>query len=198
MSSQLIGIIVLVLLAVCALLWIERCKMSSRELVLVGVLSGLAGLSRVPFAGLPSVQPTTFIVIMCGAVFGSAVGLSVGVVATLVSNTFLGHGTWTICQMIAWGLCGASAGWFLRIYPHAGRVALTVFCFIWGYVFGWLMNMWHWYTFVYPLTFKTWVATNAMSFWFDSTHAVVNASLCFVCGDVIVRIFRRYKAKLRS
>ena len=83
---------------------VEKKRFSSTQISLIAALSGLAALGRIPFAAVPSVQPTTFIVIVSGAVFGSGVGMLVGVFAAFVSNIFLGHGPWSLFQMLAWGL----------------------------------------------------------------------------------------------
>ena len=180
-----------------ALLWIlERRKFSAKEVSLIAVLAALAALGRVSFVAFPSVQPTTFLVITSGAVFGSSVGLAVGAFAPLVSNVFLGHGPWTFFQMLAWGLCGLSAGCLLRCFPRLGIKGFVVFGFVWGYLFGWITNFWHWYTFVYPLNIQTWLATNITSFWFDTAHAITNAICFLVMGYEFILILQRFKGKL--
>src|SRR3989338_8817030 len=152
-------------------LWFERKPMSNKEIVLISVLAALASLGRVPFAVIPSTQPTTFFFIFSGYVFGSLTGFVVGIIAPLVSNIFLGQGPWTVVQMFAWGLCGLSAGVLGKIYPQAPRRVFLIFAFVWGYLFGWIMNLWYWLSFVYPLNATTWFYTNVSSFWFDTVHA---------------------------
>lgn len=70
----------------------EWRSLDSRELVLLALLTAIAAVSRVPFAGLPSVQPTTFVIIVTAVVFGAESGFVVGAGAALVSNIFLGQG----------------------------------------------------------------------------------------------------------
>ncbi|HBI26119.1 MAG TPA: ECF transporter S component, partial [Peptococcaceae bacterium] len=70
----------------------ERSAISSREVVLIASLAALAAVCRVPFAPLPGVQPTTFLVIVSGYVFGARSGFMVGAIAALASNFFLGQG----------------------------------------------------------------------------------------------------------
>src|SRR5690242_6933421 len=96
-----ISLIMLVAAFIPFVIRFERRKIEGRELVLLAVLAAVAAVSRIPFASLPSVQPTTFVVILSGMVFGSESGFVVGAVAALVSNLFLGQGPWTLWQMLA-------------------------------------------------------------------------------------------------
>ncbi len=178
------------------LLFFERKAVSSKEIVLISVLAAMAALGRVPFAVIPGAQPTTFMIIISGYIFGPMVGFIVGIAAPLVSNIFLGQGPWTIVQMFTWGLCGISAGFLGKIYPHAPRWLLIVFGFFWGYLFGWIMNVWYWLSFIYPLNFKTWIYTYAASFWFDTVHAVTNFIFFYFLGSDFIVILRRFKQKL--
>ena len=88
----------------------ERKAFVSREIVLVAVLAAIAAVSRVPFSILPSVQPTSFVIIVSAIVFGSETGFMIGATAAIVSNIFLGQGPWTPWQMFSWGMIGFIAG----------------------------------------------------------------------------------------
>lgn len=66
----------------------ERKAFVSREIVLVAVLAAIAAVSRVPFSILPSVQPTSFVIIVSAIVFGSETGFMIGATAAIVSNIF--------------------------------------------------------------------------------------------------------------
>jgi len=174
----------------------EQGKTSSREIALIAMLSAIAAAGRIPFAALPNVQPTTLIVIISGFVFGPQAGFAVGSTAALVSNFFLGQGPWTPWQMFAWGLAGASAGLLKAIFPAAGRKWLVVFCFFWGYLYGWIMNIWSWAAFIRPLNWQTFLAAYSASFFFDTLHAAGNALFCAALGNSLVRMLRRFQRKL--
>lgn len=92
----------------------ERRSLQAREIVLVATLSAIAAVGRVPFAVLPSVQPTSFVIIISALVFGSETGFMIGAVAALVSNIFLGQGPWTPWQMFSWGMIGWTSGILYR------------------------------------------------------------------------------------
>src|SRR5690554_1829711 len=48
----------------------EIRQIKTREIVIIAMLAAIAAISRVPFAGIPSVQPTSFFIITSGFVFG--------------------------------------------------------------------------------------------------------------------------------
>lgn len=188
----------IILLALAFFYWgFEQGKTSSREIALIAVLGAVAAVGRIPFSALPNVQPTTFIVIVSGFVFGPRAGFMVGSTAALVSNFFLGQGPWTPWQMFTWGLAGASAGLIKLFIPRIGSVGMAVFSFIWGYLFGGIMNIWHWTAFIQPLNWQSFVAVNATSFWFDTFHALGNAVFYLLFGVSFTKILRRFRRKLK-
>ncbi len=175
--------------------WFESSVMHARVLAIVALLGALSALFRVPFAALPNVQPSTYIVICSGYVFGPVAGFAVGALTAVVSNFFLGHGPWTLFQMFAWGLAGSSAV-LLRRLPLRGRW-LAFVGFTWGLSFGIIMNVWTWVGFVYPLTVRTFMITWGMSVLFDLFHATVNALLLGLLGVRTIRILERYHKRFQ-
>lgn len=175
----------------------ERYTITAREVALIAALATIAAVSRIPFAPLPSIQPTTFIVIISGFVLGPPAGFMVGSTAALVSNFFLGQGPWTPWQMWGWGLAGLLAGFIKITFPNTGSRGLLIFCFFWGYIFGWTMNLWSWMAFFHPLSWTSFIATCAASFWFDTLHAVGNVAFYWLFGPTFLKILRRYSRKLR-
>ncbi len=191
------------LVAVCMLLAAafyiyERRGIPTREAALIATLAALAGLSRVPLAGFPGIQPTTFMVIICGAVFGPGAGFMVGSLAAIVSNMLLGQGPWTPWQMLAWGVAGLMGGLLRRLSQEtpSGKTVMVVTALIWGFIFGWTMNTWHWLTFVYPLNWHSFLITQATSAWFDLLHGLSNAVFMLVAGPELIKILRRFQRRL--
>lgn len=177
-------------------LWYERRGATPKEVALLATLAALAGLSRIPFAATPGFQPTTFLVMITGTVFGPGAGFVVGSLAALVSNFFLGQGPWTPWQMAAWGLAGACGGFSGSPQKGFSRVLLVVAAFSWGFLFGWILNTWHWLAFVYPLTLKSFLVTQLASLWFDAVHGLGNAFLMVFLGPELIKILNRFKRRL--
>jgi len=174
----------------------EQGGAAAREIAVIAVLGTVAAVGRIPFAALPNIQPTTFIVIVSGFVFGPRAGFVVGSTAAVVANFFLGHGPWTPWQMFTWGLSGATAGLLGAVFPRIGPWGLAVFSFLWGYLYGWIMNLWFWTAFIHPLNLQSFIATYAASFWFDTCHAVGNLFFYLLLGPGVIRVLRRYHRRL--
>ncbi|MEY8350986.1 ECF transporter S component [Bacillus cereus] len=173
----------------------EKRAFVSREIVIVAVLAAIAAVSRVPFSLMPSVQPTSFVIIVSAIVFGSETGFMVGATAALVSNIFLGQGPWTPWQMFAWGMIGFTAGllrntWLMR--KMWGRI---IYGFIVGFIFGWIMNLWGILGFLEGLTWKDFIAYYIASFYFDFAHALSNVIFLVVFSSSWIRILMRFKKK---
>lgn len=169
---------------------------SAKEIALVATLTALAAVSRVPFAFIPGIQPTTFLVMITGWVFGVRTGFTVGALAALVSNFFLGQGPWTPWQMFSWGMAGVSAALLTGNSREFELRKFTILAALWGYLFGWIMNIWHWVGFVYPLSWKTFIATYLISFPFDTLHALGNVGFSLIFGRIFYNILWRYKRKI--
>ncbi len=183
-----------VILAILAFFFeFEATAMSSKEIALIAMLGTISAVSRVPFAMIPSVQPCTYIIICSGYVFGPVAGFMVGAITALVSNFFLGQGPWTLYQMFAWGLAGVSAAYLRRFDP--GKTSLIIFGAIWGYLYGWIMNTWFWASFIYPLTFRTFLTYQLTSIWFDTFHALGNAVFLGAFGTKTISILQRFKMR---
>ncbi|MEA3254248.1 MAG: ECF transporter S component [Candidatus Altiarchaeota archaeon] len=173
------------------LLEFERITMSSKEIGFIAILGAVSAVSRVPFAVIPSVQPCTYLIICTGYVFGPIAGFMVGAITALISNLFLGMGPWTLYQIFAWGLAGFAAG-FIKLNK---TWKLCLYGFIHGYLFGLITNIWFWSAFIYPLNFRTLLAIQINSFWFDTFHALGNVIFLWIFGLKTIKIFERYKKR---
>ena len=171
----------------------ERKRVHARELVLIAVLSAIAAVSRVPFAVLPSIQPTSFIIIVSGWALGAEAGFIIGALAAFVSNLFLGQGLWTPWQMFSWGLMGLTAG-LMRTWIRS-RFGMTLFGFVWGFVFGWLMNLVGIVSGFGGVSWQDILLLYALSFYFDLMHACSNAFFLWFFGLSFLRILARFCKK---
>lgn len=195
-SSGALSILILVILSLTIIAFVfefETYASKSREISLVSMLGAVSAVSRVPFGPLPSFQPSTFFIICSGYVFGSLIGFMVGMLTALVSNFFFGQGPWTLYQMFAWGLVGASAGVLGRL--KIPKRLLIPFGLLWGYGFGFLMNLWFLTAFGFPINLKSIISLQIVSFWMDTLHAVGNVAFLVVFGKRVIKILERFKAR---
>lgn len=173
----------------------EMRKITGREVVILAMMAAIAAISRVPFASLPSIQPTSFVIIITGLVFGAESGFIVGAVAAIVSNVFLGQGPWTPWQMFAWGAMGMTAGLLRNTYWMKKRWGLSIFGFLWGYLFGWFMNMWIIVSHLESFSWEYFIGIYISSFYFDLAHGLSNVFFIVVFSVGWMKILERFKRK---
>ncbi|MEM2921305.1 MAG: ECF transporter S component, partial [Candidatus Bathyarchaeia archaeon] len=130
-----------------------------------------------------------------GIAFGHNVGFLVGVLTPLISNLFLGHGPWTPLQMYAWGFIGAISG---MLYPHSSinRWKLGAMGIISGYLYGFIMNIWFWYTYLYPANLRTFIFAELQGIPFDTLHSIGNFLFLTFFGNKLLTLFRGFKESL--
>ncbi len=162
---------------------------------MIAMLIALAAVSRVPFTAIPSVQPTTFVIIVSALVFGAESGFIIGALAALVSNLFLGQGPWTPWQMLGWGMVGYTAGLFRHSKWMRTLGGKIVFGFVWGFLFGWLMNLSYTFAAFSSFGWRQFLAVYTASAYFDLLHALSNAVLLALFGASWIKILTRFKRK---
>jgi energy-coupling factor transport system substrate-specific component len=173
----------------------EKRSASAERVVLIAVLSALSAAGRVLFASIPSVQPSSFIIIMTGAVFGGETGFMTGAVTALASNLVLGQGPWTPWQMFCWGMMGLLSGLLARPVKNSMAFRLS-YGFIWGFVFGWIMNVWFIFAgYIGDINWTAVAAAYIASFFFDLAHAGANTVLLLFFGNLFVRKLERIAVK---
>jgi energy-coupling factor transport system substrate-specific component len=196
----ILSAIIAVLICLALLFEFESAATNSKEIALVAMLGTISAVFRVPFAAIPGVQPCTCIIFCAGYVFGPVAGFAVGAITVVVSNFFLGHGPWTLYQIIAWGLIGIAAHLFSRI--RLNRVLLIIIGIICGYIYGLITNIWFWTAFIYPLTWNTFLVTELNTIAFDTLHAIGNAIffgfLALKTIEMLYRFKNRFNIKYRA
>jgi len=173
--------------------WLEDSPGSVRDLTLVATLGGLAAAGRVLFAPVPNVQPVTVIVVASGVALGPRRGFAVGALAALASNFFLGQGTYTPWQMLAWGACGVAGG--LARPLLRGRITFALFCGALGFLYGLPMDLWTWYAFLQDVPLEVVLASGVA---FNAAHAIGNVLIALAAGPELRRVLERYDRRLRT
>ena len=162
----------------------------TEEIAIISILTAVASVGRVVFTPIPSVQPTSFIIIMTGILFKKRAGFIVGVLSALLSNIFLGQGPWTIGQMVMWGAMGLVAGLMGPLLKK--NIAFRIiFGFLWGFIFGWGMDI---SMYIYTRGLNLYMLF-IYSAYFDFLHAVGNVAFMAFSGNNVMKIFLRIKRK---
>ncbi len=179
----------------------EMGAMDSRRVVLISVLGALIGVSRIPFAPLPNIQPCTFLIMMAGLAFGAESGFLVGVMTAAISNVFLGQGYWTIWQMLAWGLVGAMSSYLRPLLLRTGDEgvylnirAAAIVSALFGIMYGFIMDTSTFLMF-FPLGIYTYVAVLLSGMLFNILHAAGNFYFTLFFGERVYKIMRRIRLR---
>jgi len=183
----------MVLVVLAAFAAFEEGRASAHEVAVVAVLSAASIALRVAFAALPSVQPSTFIILAAGVVYGPRAGFMVGALTALVSNLFLGQGLWTPFQMFAWGAAGACGGLVGRLSPGVGRWGLAALGLAWGFLFGWITNLSQF--FFVEVSWRGFALVYGMSVPFDAVHAASNVAFALLFAPEVLWVLRRYRRR---
>lgn len=173
----------------------EMKGLDSRRVAAIAALSALGGVLRVPFAPIPGLQPTTFITAVAGYTLGPVNGFMVGAMSAFISNFFLGHGPWTLWQMLGWGLCGVFFGVLKGIMKKDNLLLFSIICGIWGYIFGIILDMWYIVAFIKPISWGAIIAGIAASFSFDTIHSIGNLLFSLLLAGNFIKTLERFNKR---
>ncbi len=111
-------------------------------LVLLAVF-GVSG--RILLDPIPNVQPVTVLVLLAGAYFGAPRAIALAATIALASNVMLlGHGPWTLFQVVGWGSIGLTGALLSDRIVVEGRVrigTLAVIAAASGLAFNWFVSL---------------------------------------------------------
>lgn len=173
----------------------EASRPALRQLMPTAVLAAVAAAGRVLFSPIPDVKPVSAIAILAGAALGRRSGFVVGAVAALASNVFFGQGPWTPWQMYAWGLVGYVGG----VLGERGLLDRALALYVWGFasglVYGFILNGYHVLGYVQPLTWESALLACAASLLLDVTHGIATVAFLAVIWLPWGRAIRRVVAK---
>jgi energy-coupling factor transport system substrate-specific component len=197
-NAALFITILVFLVIIAGYFYFEKSSLGTKEIAIIATLSAFAAICRIPFAAIPNVQPTTFIVALSGYVFGPYAGFLVGSTTAFVSNIFLGQGPWTPWQMFAWGLVGALSGLIGRRRPGGiSVIAFSMVCFLYGFMFDWIMNLWHVLGFIKPLTLKAVMLAYLTGLTVDIMHACGNFVFSMIFFEKFHKVLLRSQRRLQ-
>jgi len=195
--SLMISIVIYLVLFLLGVYYrLEETSLSTKELSFIAIYSTFAAVARIPFVGLPGIQPCSYLILIVGYVFGPLIGCMIGANVAIISNLILGQGAWTVYQIIAWGFIGVVGGLLNRNKEKTpNRWVLSIIGFILGFVFGWIMNLWTWMTSTPSLSFNSFLIVSLKSFPFDLAHALGNFLFLYFFGIKSINILQRHRQR---
>lgn len=212
-DAPLVAAAVGALVVAAVTLELRRGSMNGAAVAVLGVLSATAGLLRLvdlPGGG----SGIFFLVVLAGAAFGPRFGMLLGLCAMATSAVLTGGlGPWLPFQMLTLGWMGGTAGLVgkvtRRLPARVEVAALAAVGWVWGFVFGAVMNLWFWPFAVGqgPLSYEPgmsagstlaryWSFYVATSLAWDAAAALANAVLLLLTGRPLLASMRRVACRL--
>ncbi|WP_346847047.1 MULTISPECIES: ECF transporter S component [unclassified Clostridium] len=176
--------------------YFEKSMLGTKEIAVIATLSAFTALSRIAFAPIPNVKPVTFLVALSGFVFGPYEGFLIGSTSAFLSNIFFGQGPWTPWQMFSWGLVGIISGIWGRKGKRVRALKFSIICFIYGFMFDWIMNFWYVLGFVKPITIQSVIMAYLSGLTFDILHGGGSFIFSIIFYDSFIDVLLRYKRRL--
>ena len=211
-DAPLVAALVGALAVTAVTLEVRRGTMTGTTVAVLGMLSALAGLMKLldlPGGG----SGLFFMVILAGAAFGPRFGMLLGITSFAVSAVLSGGiGPWLPFQMLALAWMGGGAGWIgrltRRMHPWAEVAVLAAYGWVWGFVFGAILNLWFWpfqrggaLDWVPGMSLgeslqRYWSFYAATSLAWDAAGALANAVIILAVGRQLMATLRRYADRL--
>jgi energy-coupling factor transport system substrate-specific component len=221
-TAALVGLAVVALIVE-----LQGQTISAKTVAMLGVLIAITSVLRFIEVAMPmpgGFSPIFGPIILVGYVFGGRFGFLMGAFTLLISGLVTGNvGPWLPYQMFTAGWAGMTAGWLAALIdgglrwsgrPASSRpllleiVALGVFGFVWGLLYGAIMNLWFWPFAVGPAE-QTWspgigvgstlahYATFYLvtSLTWDLARAVGNTALILLMGAPVLRALTRFRQR---
>ena len=147
-----------VLLGLCLVVLLYEAQgqaINTKLIALLGVLVAINAALRfieIAIPGPGGFSPIFFLIILTGYIYGGKFGFLMGSLTMFVSALVTGGvGPWLPSQMFAAGWAGMSASLCrpfvrgLRLENKRGEVViLAIFGALWGFLYGFIMNLWSW------------------------------------------------------
>lgn len=169
---------------------------ASKEVALLAMIVALGSAGRILFVAAPNISPVDWLTLCMGIVFGPLTGFTVGASIMLVSNFWLGHGPWTVYQMVGMGFLGIVGGVMGLFGRRYGRWVLAGVGMVWGFVYG-LITSFFWLLIISSVI--SWTSFGAI--WltglpFYLLQGTGNAVFLFALGPRTLQMLDRFRGRL--
>lgn len=192
---------------------------NTKLIALLGVLVAINAALRfieVAIPGPGGFSPIFFLIILTGYIYGGRFGFLMGSLTMFVSALVTGGvGPWLPSQMFAAGWAGMSASLCrpiirgLRLEQRRGEVfVLALFGASWGFLYGFIMNLWSWPFIAGPVEqywspgtgfveiLRRYLAYYVVtSLGWDILRVIGNALLILIFGSPTLRALRRFQRR---
>lgn len=192
MQDLIVNIVILSLL-VFAILKGERKMENSSPFIILAILTIFCVAGRILLEPIPNVQPVTVTIILVGVFYGAPWAIAVSGIAALSTNMiFMGHGPWTLFQVIGWGAVGVAGSIFADKLILEGRVAvgrLMILAVVSAFAFDWIVST----SILLNHDFSTLLSYLADGLMFDMYHAAGNVAFVAWLANPFSHLMLRHR-----
>lgn len=168
-----------------------------KEISLIGILAAVNIASRIYLQALPNIKPVTSIIIISVMLFGLSFGVKLSIVTTVVSNLFLGMGTWTFFQILAWVVICLITQFLMdflkKIHKEPKLFPMAIFSFLMGYVFGIVVSLEQ----LMLGGLSLYIVYYTAGLLFDTFHAVGNFCFYLICAPILMKVLKKESERIR-
>ena len=194
---QIVASIFSVMIMIIGMMFVafELKTKDSKTLSIVAMLSSLSAASRIFFAPLAQVTPSDWITFSGGFCFGLSAGFVIGTLTILISNFVLGHGAWTIFQIVGLGLIGIIGGLIGKLTRKWKVKSYSLLLAACAFLYDYITNIWFLLFLPYPKTLEWYLIICVLGFKFDMMHAIGNFLFMYFFSENTINILERYRTK---
>ena len=192
MQDLIVNIAILSLL-VLAILRAERRMENSSPFAILAILTIFCVAGRILLEPIPNVQPVTVTIILVGVFYGAPWAIAIsGIIALSTNMIFLGHGPWTLFQVIGWATVGVAGSIFAEKLIIDGRIAvgrLMILAAVSAFAFDWIVST----SILLNHDFSTLMTYLANGIVFDMYHAAGNIAFVAWLANPFSHLMLRHK-----
>lgn len=162
---------------------------STKEIAYLSLMVAACVVGRLMFQFIPNVQPMTTILLIMTTYRGLRQGLIVSLLSLLITNLYLGMGSWTIAQLVSYAIVIVIVGLLSKWTFFKNSLMLqTAFSFFAGFLYGFIISI---------FTYKMFGMTAFLPYYlqglsFDFLHAIGNVGFYILLGPLFKRLFTKH------
>ena len=176
----------------------EKKIQHSNPLLILALVTVFCIAGRILLQPLPNIQPVTVTIILVGIYYRSPWAIAVsGVVALSTNMISLGHGPWTVFQVIGWSVVGIAGSVFADKLLVDGKIALNrlmVLSVVSAFAFDWIVSA----SILLNHDFSTFYPYLVNGLLFDVFHALGNAAFVILLANPLGEIMSRHRTTNRG
>lgn len=160
-----------------------------QRIAYLALMTAACVVGRTLFQFIPNVQPMTAIFLLLTLHLGVASGIIVNLLSILITNFYMGMGTWTVFQILSFSGIILLMGLFSSFQFFRNSLFLQIInSVIAGFLYGFMISIFMVYT--YGMT-NFW-AYYLAGISFDALHAIGNAGFYLILSPVFKKLFTQH------